>query len=246
VFLTGRLESSINRRGQHKEKSSYENQFKLVVATLLVGSCLTSVSHGAEGGETLGSEAARSGQSIADSVRPEVRAVIKESISKVMENQDNDIPSLLRGSAELFQSFLETNEAQPERDLLQILVNIFDRIRTLLAYNITGIEEKEEAGQQVAAETAPELRSFVQQYVQSPQLKDLLFGAFSFLEERALQTKTVEMGLLGRAIDLYDNPNLDAQTRAEFNLLIGMFPERVIDEAREALELFKRYTEQDS
>lgn len=187
--------------------------------------------------------AALTNQSIADgSIRLEVIAAIKELTIKA-RSAEND-PALFKESITRLQSLLSTSTNQQEQDFLQMHSNAFSKM--LKAFEIKNEEKRMDAIREDFVSLAPEQRTFVQKYIQSTQLRSVFLALQDLAQEKMYLEQHSEKqserkaheekakSIAKQMIALYDNPNLDAQTKAEFAALdkIGMFSKEIIESLR--------------
>lgn len=207
----------------------------LTVSSLALVGC-----GGSNGGSsTQDTGVALTSQSIADGlIRPEVKTLTRESLQKVMSERDEaKQQEIAQKVLDQYQSLLKTSTNQQERDLLQMYVNSFDKM--VETYKIADKTKRGLAIQQVFAELVPE-------YIQSTQLRSLVLQLQSLSQEKMDLEQYPEKQLERKAheekarttakkmLALYDNPNLDAQTKAEFAAMdeIGILPKSMIDSMR--------------
>jgi|GEM_PF-3020167 len=223
--------------------SSLKNIFLALMTSVMIASCGDS-----DGKDNAGSSTP-STRSIADAkIRPEVGNAIKMGLPTIMSEHDSKKQeAAVTKMLSEYNALLSTSTDPQEQDFLQMYIRAFDKV--LETYKISDESERMVAQQGVLAEMAPEQRAFVQKYVQSVQLRSLLLQFQEAAQERnnlslypekvsemaALEIKTRE--LQKQLIALYDNPDLDMQTKAEFAALdeFGMFPKSMIDQLRNSI-----------
>jgi hypothetical protein len=134
-------------------------KLKLIAATLLVGTCLTNVSYGAEVGEASGAEVERSEMSIADaSIRPEVRIVTRDanellrvrSFSGIKEARASKLQKMNK-VLPILQQLLLDNQNRFEREWLGLQIRALLEMISVYENTSASYEEREQGINRVLA-----------------------------------------------------------------------------------------------
>lgn len=225
-------------------KSGLKNIFSVLMTSAVIAAC------GDSGGKNnvASSEdtSATSTLSIADArIRPQVGDAFKSAIVTVMSETDKTKQeAAARKMLSEYKALLGTSTDPQERELLQMITTALDK--ALEIEKISDESERIVASHRIFAELVPEQRAFMRKYIQSDQLRNLILQIQDVSRERselvlhpekkaemqALEGKSKE--LAKQMIALYDNPDLDAQTRAEFAALddIGLLSKAEIESLR--------------
>lgn len=151
---------------------------------------------------------------------------------------------LVQNTLDKMEELLTTSQNQPERDFLKMRSHAFSKM--LKAFEIKDEKKRKDAIREAFVSVAPEQKAFFQKYIQSSQLRGAVLAFQDLAQERMyleqypekqLERKAHEakiVSLSKQLITLYDNPNLDVQTKAEFVALdkIGLLPQEMIESLR--------------
>ena len=237
-------------------------KLKLIAATLLVGTCLTNVSYGAEVGEASGAEVERSEMSIADaSIRPEVRIVTRDanellrvrSFSGTKEARASKLQKMNK-VLPILQQLLLDSQNRFEREWLGLQIRALLEMISVYENTSASYEEREQGINKVLAPAMQEQWDFVRQCILSSQLRGCLQELHSINQEKRIlenqPQKTEERQFLEkrmltageRFFAWYDNVSTHNELeQAELKALdeAGILPPQTIESLRRIVSYLK-------